>query len=108
MRTGILSGARVALLAGPTVLAFFAGGYFATPRAWAGLVVWALVVLAALAAPSSLRLRGGGLLAVAGLALFAGWTLLSILWAPIAGNAYHAGQIAVLYVGTLLAASMRL
>ncbi|MFZ0041625.1 MAG: O-antigen ligase family protein, partial [Solirubrobacteraceae bacterium] len=36
------------------------------------------------------------------------WTLLSILWAPLAGGAYAAGQIAVLYVGMLVACSMLL
>ena len=35
-----------------------------------------------------------GRLAVFGLAALAGWTLASTSWAPIAGNAYHAGQIA--------------
>ena len=34
------------LLLGPTALAFFAGGYFDTPRLIAGIVVW-LVVAAA-------------------------------------------------------------
>ena len=47
-------------------------------------------------------------LALGGLALLAAWTLLSILWAPIAGDAYHAGQIAVLYLGALLAAALLL
>jgi uncharacterized membrane protein YidH (DUF202 family) len=104
MRAGVLSGARVALLAGPTVLAFFAGGYFDTPRAWAGLIAWLLVVIALLSSPGGLRVRGGGLLALLGLGLFAAWTLLSILWAPLAGSAYHAGQIVLVYLGVLTAA----
>ena len=33
------------LLAGPALLAFFTGGYFAPARAIAGAVAWALVVL---------------------------------------------------------------
>ena len=33
------------------------------------------------------------------------WTLLSFTWAPIAGNAYHAGQRVILYAGALLAAA---
>src|SRR5207248_897222 len=33
---------------------------------------------------------------------------LSITWAPIEGSAYHAGQLVVLYVGALLAASVLL
>jgi uncharacterized membrane protein YidH (DUF202 family) len=40
--------------------------------------------------------------------LFGGWTLLSITWAPIAGSAYHAGQLVFLYAGVLLAATMLL
>ena len=43
---------RAVLLAGPTALAFFSGGYFDGPRAWAGLVAWALVAVAVLAAPA--------------------------------------------------------
>ena len=50
MRAALLSGARTALLAGPTVLAFFSGGYFDGPRAWAGLIAWALVAIALVAA----------------------------------------------------------
>ena len=43
--------ARVALLAGPTALAFFAGGYFDGPRAWAGVAAWLLVVVTAVVYP---------------------------------------------------------
>jgi hypothetical protein len=45
------------------------------------------------------------LAALAWLVLLSAWTLLSIMWAPIRGNAYHAGQINVLYLGALLAAA---
>ena len=45
-------------LAGPAVLAFFAGGYFDGPRVWAGLVTWALVVVAMFSAPRA-RCRPG-------------------------------------------------
>jgi O-antigen ligase len=105
MRTGVLSGARVALLAGPTVLAFFAGGYFDSPRGVAGLVAWILVAIAVIAVPGSLGLVRSGLVTVIGMGLLAAWTLLSILWAPIAASAYHAGQIVFLYLGTVLAAA---
>jgi hypothetical protein len=108
MRAAVLTGARVALLAGPTVLAFFSGGYFGEARAWAGLVAWALVGLGATLQPGALPRKPISWLAIGGLALFAGWTLLSILWAPIAGNAYHAGQIVVLYLGALLASALLL
>jgi O-Antigen ligase len=101
----VLGVACLLLLAGPTVLAFFSGGYFTEPRAWAGFGAWLIVILAAAAGariPSGLPAR----LAIGGLILLAAWTLLSIVWAPLAGNAYYAGQIVVLYVGALLAAAM--
>ncbi|MGI9184470.1 MAG: O-antigen ligase family protein [Solirubrobacteraceae bacterium] len=104
MRSASLSGARVVLLAGPTGLAFFNGGFFDEARAWAGLGVW-LLVLAGLALRSGAVPRGrNALIALGGLGLLAAWTLLSLTWAPLAGNAYHAGQIVVLYLGTALAA----
>jgi hypothetical protein len=96
------------LLAGPTALAFFSGGYFDGPRAWAGLLAWLAVVVGVLAGAPLLPRYRGSRLALAGLAGLAAWTLLSMLWAPVVGNAYHAGQIAMLYLGTLLAATMLL
>lgn len=120
-RLALLAGpaARLALLAGPTALAFFSGGYFDSARAWAGLAAWILVVVGLLLRPSALprgrhgwlaRGRHGwlalgrhGWLALGGLGALAGWTLFSTLWAPIAGNAWHAGQIVFLYLGALLA-----
>jgi O-antigen ligase len=107
VRQAALSAARLLLLAGPTALAFFAGGYFDEPRAWAGLGVWLAAAVAALAGARLPRGRPA-VVAMAGLALMAAWTLLSIVWAPIRGNAYHAGQIVFLYTGGLLAAAMLL
>jgi hypothetical protein len=92
-------------LAGPTALAFFAGGYFAQPRAWAGLTAWAAVLVAALAGARPPRARAAAV-AVTALALLAIETLLSTLWAPIAGNAYHAAQIVFLYLAALVGAAM--
>jgi O-antigen ligase len=108
MSRGVLNGARAVLLAGPTALAFFSGGYFDEPRVWAGLVVWLLVALAVVALPRSLPRHRSSWLALAGLAAYAVWTLLSIVWAPIAGSAYHAAQIVVLYLGAMLAAALLL
>jgi O-Antigen ligase len=90
------------------VLAFFAGGYFPSAQAWAGLAAWALVALAVALEPAGLPRGRAAWLALGGLALLAGWTLLSIIWAPIAGSAYHAGQLAMLYLGALLAATLLL
>ena len=108
MRAGVTRAARLVLLGGATVLAFFSGGYFDQPRAWAGLIAWVLVAVAvALERPALPRSRSAWL-ALGGLALLAAWTLLSITWAPIAGSAYHAGQLVMLYVGVLLAATLLL
>jgi O-antigen ligase len=108
MRRVVLSGACAALLSGPTVLAFFTGGYFNEPRDWAGLVVFVLVAVSLIAAPRPLPITTGGRLAIVGLALFAVWTLVSFTWAPIAGAAYQAGQRVVLYAGVLFAAAVLL
>ncbi len=108
MRRRLRVVACVVLLVGPAVLAFFSGGYFDEARAWAGLVGWALVVVALLVVPDPLPRDPRAWLALGGLALLAAWTLLSITWAPIAGSAYHAGQLVVLYTGILLAAAMLL
>ncbi len=108
MRTGATTAARLALLGGPTALAFFSGGYFDGPRAWAGLVAWLLVIVGAVAGRSGLPRGGAPRAAIAGLAVMAAWSLISIVWAPIAGNAYHAGQLAMLYLGALIAAALLL
>lgn len=103
-RTSTYTAAAV-LLAAPTVLAFFSGGYFDPARAWVGLFIWAAIVLAVLAGARRPRNRSG-LVALVVLALLAIWTLLSMLWAPIVANAYHAGQLAIVYLGALLAGAL--
>ncbi len=105
MRRTLLTGACAALLLGPTVLAFFTGGYFDGPRVVAALIAWILVAVAALASPQPLPRTPGGWLALGGLALLAGWTVASFTWAPVAGAAYHAGQRVVLYAGVLFASA---
>lgn len=108
VRRAAVDAAAGALLAGPTALAFFAGGYFAAPRAWAGLGAWLLVIAAAALGPGRLGRSRAVWLTLGGMAGLAAWTLLSMLWAPIAGDAYAAGQIAMLYLGALVAASLTL
>jgi hypothetical protein len=108
MRAAVLTGARATLLAGPTVLAFFSGGYFPEAQAWAGLVVWVLVAVAVLTIRRPILTGAGARLALGAIALLALWTLLSFAWAPIAGSAYHAGQRAIMYAGALFAASLLL
>jgi hypothetical protein len=98
------------LLAGPTVLAFFTGGYFAEAREWAGVLAWLLVAVSLVTrgsepvASGRRRLSAPTLLVPAALAALAIWTALSTVWSPIAGDAWAAGQLAFLYLGVLLAA----
>src|SRR5437763_65415 len=108
MRAGVLTVARLVLLAGPTELAFFTGGYFPEAQAWAGVAVWALVAVALVALPWPPRLSRPFWIAAGGLFLLAAWSLLSITWAPIAGNAYHAGQLVMVYLGALVASVLLL
>jgi hypothetical protein len=119
----VLAVASAALLAGPTVLAFCSGGYFAPARAGAGIGAWALVAVTALVrrppaatgspprtGPSgalSVRHAAPGLV-IGGLGGLAAWTMLSMLWAPVAGGAYGAAQLVVLYLGALIAATLLL
>jgi uncharacterized membrane protein YhaH (DUF805 family) len=104
IRRGVATAALAVLLAGPTVLAFFAGGFFDVPRAWAGIIAWALVLVAALVVPHPLPRDRAALISLVGLALFAGWTLASTIWAPIKGDAYQAGVRVFVYLGALTAA----
>ena len=104
MRRAVLILAGACLLAAPTVLAFFSGGYFAQPRLIAGIVVWALVLCVALAGPAPLPGTTPGRLALAGLVALTAWSALSLLWAPQAGPAMQNVQRLVLYAGALLLA----
>jgi hypothetical protein len=103
-RRWVLNGARAALLAGPTVLAFFTGGYFDGPREVAGVVAWLLAAAALVLSPRPLPRLTAGRVAVGGLGLLGLWTLLSFTWAPIPGSAFHYGQRVVMYLGVLLGA----
>src|SRR6188472_3085907 len=98
MRRLVLGCAAVALVAGPTAIAFFSGGFFDRPRLIAGLVAWALVVVAALASPSPLPRSTPARLALAGLLLLTVMTALSVLWAPIGGRAQDDLQRLLLYL----------
>jgi hypothetical protein len=108
IRAGVLTVARAVLLAGAAALAFFAGGYFTEAQTWAGLAVWLLVAVALVLEPGSLPRSRTVWVAIGGLVLFGAWSLVSITWAPIAGDAYHAGQLVILYAGALFAATLLL
>jgi hypothetical protein len=105
VRRAVLTVAGALVLAGPTALAFFSGAYFEGPRVWAGAVAWGCVI-ALIAVGAQLPRGRWPRLALGGLAALAAWSLASIAWAPIAGDAYQAAQIVVLYTGALLAAAL--
>jgi len=96
------------LLLGPTVLAFYTGGYFDSARVAAGFAAWAMVAIAALLVPGGLPRSTSARVTLGAYALLAGWTLASTAWAPVAGDAYAAAQRVFLYLGVLLAAAMLL
>ncbi|HYM57182.1 MAG TPA: O-antigen ligase family protein [Solirubrobacteraceae bacterium] len=104
-RSLCLAGAA-AVLAGPTALAFWSGGYFDEPRLWAGLAACALVGLGALVAP--LPRAAWTWPAVGALAALAGWVWLSASWAPLPGQAIADAQRVALYAAGLLAAVLLL
>jgi hypothetical protein len=104
MRRGVLLTAAAVLLVGPTVLAFFSGGYFDGPRFVGTLTAWVLVLVVAVAGPRPLPDSTAGRLGLAGLALIAAWTGISISWAPLSEPATDSLVRLLLYLGALVAA----
>lgn len=105
MRSVSRAAAACVLLGGPTVLAFLTGGFRDEQRLVAAIAAWALVGLAALIAERPLPRSPSGRVALAGAALLAVWTTLSMAWAPLAGAALDDAQRALLYLGALTAAA---
>ena len=103
MRRPLLLAAAAALLATPTVLAFFHGGYDGESRLIAGVGVWVLAAIAAVAAPSPLPKTRPAWLAVAGLAGLLAMTIASLAWAPLHAPAYADAQRVALYLGAFVA-----
>ena len=101
MRRAVTAVAAACLLLGPTVLAFFSGGFYAEPRLIAAIVVWALVLALALTGPAPLPRTLPGRLALGGLAAMTAWTAISLAWAPLGQPALAAIQRLVLYTGAL-------
>lgn len=93
------------LLAGPTVLAFFSGGYFDVPRLLAAIVAWSLLLISAVVGPKPIPASSPGRAALAGMALLTLWTGLSLLWAPLAGPATDDLQRMLLYLAATAAAA---
>ena len=104
MRRATLAVSAALVLAGPTVLAFFSGGFFSEPRLIAAIVSWLAVLALTLTGPAPLPRSLAGWLAVGGLAALAAWSAASISWAPEAGPAQGAVERLALYLGALLAA----
>jgi hypothetical protein len=102
-KTALAIGAGV-LAAGPTAVAFFSGGFFDRPRLIAGVVAWALVMIAAVFAPRPVPSSTPGRLALVGLLLLTAWTALSLIWAPLGGRAQDDLQRLLLYLGYFAAA----
>jgi hypothetical protein len=109
MRRGAVTALTAALLAGPAVLAFSSGGFFAPARLAAGIGAWAVLAGAALLAPGPLVPRTAPVrAALLGLAALAGWTALSAAWAPSPGPARQALELALVYLPALAAAALLL
>jgi O-antigen ligase/polysaccharide polymerase Wzy-like membrane protein len=105
MRRAVLLAAAAVLLAGPTVIAFFSGGYFDGPRFAATLAAWVLVLVVALIAPGPLPSSGPGRVALAGLALLVVWTGASLAWAPLSEAATDNLVRLLMYLGAFVAAA---
>lgn len=103
LRAPVGAAARLALLAGPTVLAFFSGGYFERPRLVAAIAVWGVLAVLALVVERPFGWSAPASWAVGGLAALTGWVLWSRDWAPLAGPAGEDAQRDALYLGALIA-----
>jgi len=103
MHSAVSAALAASLIAGPTVLAFFSGGYFERPRLVAGLLAWTAVLGAVLLARRLLPHARPGRVALAGLAALCVWTALSLLWTPIAGATVDDLQRLLLYLAYFLA-----
>jgi len=104
MRRAVPTVAAALLLAGPTVLAFFSGGYYDEPRLVAAIVAWLAVLALTAVGPAPLPRTLAGRLAVGGLAGLTAWSALSVSWAPLGGPAADNVQRLLLYLGALLTA----
>ena len=98
MHSAVAATLAALLIAGPTVLAFFSGGYFDRPRLIAGLLAWGAVLAAVLLARQPLPRGRPGRIALAGLAALCAWTAISLLWTPIAGATADDLQRLLLFV----------
>jgi hypothetical protein len=94
----------VPLCLGPGAVALFSGGYDDAARLGAGIAAWLLLAAAAILLPRPLPRSRPAVLALAALAGLAGWTALSLAWAPLGEPAGEDVQRLLLYVAALAAA----
>jgi len=98
--------AAVALLAGPTVLAFFSGGYFGVIHGQVGVLVatlaWLLAAAVILFEPRPFPSSKAGLVALAGLTAFVAWSALSLLWSPLRDPGLSDVERSALYLAAFL------
>ncbi|HEU0023384.1 MAG TPA: hypothetical protein VFQ12_02045, partial [Thermoleophilaceae bacterium] len=95
--------AAAVLLAGPTVLAFFSGGYDVEPQLLGAALAFCLLGVLIAATPWP-PIRGRGLAALLALAGLAAWTGASIAWAPIRDTAAEEAVQLTLYAAAFAAA----
>src|SRR5215218_1153254 len=92
------------VLLAPAALAFQKGGYFDGPRLWAGVAAWALVAAVAIGIRDPLPRAAPGRLVLGGIAALTALTGLSLLWAPLGGQAGDDLSRLLLYLAVTLAA----
>ena len=105
MRSAGLLCARGALVAGPFVLAFRAGGFFDGPRDVALLVAAAVLALLAATGTALLPRHPAARVALAAALGYAAWIALSATWAPVRDLAGDDAERALLYAAVLTAAA---
>jgi hypothetical protein len=108
LRAATMVAARAALVAGPVVLAFFAGGFFDGPRDVALLAAAGVLGVLAVAAPPGELVppHPAARVALVAAVAYAGWIALSATWAPIPDNAGDDAERALLYAIVLAAAAI--
>jgi O-Antigen ligase len=103
VRSRVRTVASAALLAAPTALAFFGGGFFDKPRLWAGIGVWVGLAVVLLSARQPMPRSRPAVMALVGLGALTAWVALSIAWAPVRDVALDDAQRLALYLGFFVA-----
>ena len=95
-----------ALLAAPTVLAFFSGGYFGVTHGQVGVLAaalaWLLAALVLALEPRPFPQMRAGRVALTGLASLSAWTALSLAWSPVLDPGLADAERVALYLAAFL------